>query len=334
MSIDFRCGTSPDAIPSPFVLAPMAAFTSWPLRLLCQEQGAGCSITEMVGAGQLVSRSNPGHTSRLLARHADEQRTGVQLLGSDPSIMAEAARMVADRGFAFVDLNAACPARRIMHAGAGAALLENPGRIAALLTALAQAGLPVTIKLRSGTACSPAAARAAIKIAEDCGLAAVWLHARRVPRGWRPSTAPDYAAAAEAVAAARIPVFISGDIMTAERAVQVLRRTGAAGVMIARGALGNPFIFRQAAALLAGEPLPAISAAETLAAVQRHFDGLRELLGEQTASLNMRTLLSLYLRPYPFLAKLLPRAKQVSSGRDINSLLSEVKHLLLTSPPL
>jgi len=334
MAIDFRCGASPHAIPSPFVLAPMAAYTSWPLRLLCQDHGAGCCLTEMVGASQLVKQRRSPHTTRLLARHADEQRTGVQLLGSDPAIMAEAARLIAGLGFAFVDLNAACPARRVMHAGAGAALLEKPGRIAALLRALAPAGLPITIKLRAGTASAPEAARAAISAAEDCGAAAVWLHARRVARGARQHAGPDYAAAAEAVAAARVPVFVSGGITSASKAAEVLRRTKAAGVMIARGALGNPFIFRTAAALLAGGPLPRISAAEVLAAVQRHFAGLRDLLGEQTACLHMRTLLGLYFKPHPAAAPLLPKTKQVASAQDIGALLCEAQRLLLSAEML
>lgn len=316
-------------VTSPFVLSPMASFTSWPFRLICQQYGAGCTITEMTKPEHIIRKTNPPLIKQLLMRHPDERITGAQLVGADPAHMEGAAKIIADTGFDFLDLNAACPARRIRKSGAGGALLEQPERIAGLLNALAKSGLPITIKLRSGSRKSPKAALEAVRIAADCGVSAIWFHARNIYQGYDSREKPDHRFSSEIVAKAAVPVFVGGGIETAQHAVKVLHETGAAGVLIARGALGNPFIFRDALAILNGSQPSPVPLTEVVSAMREHFKGILTLMGERKAFLHMRTLFQQYLRFSNSLEPFVEKGKLVTSSRQAYELLDAMEKQVL-----
>jgi tRNA-dihydrouridine synthase B len=312
------------SVASPFVLSPMASLTSWPLRILCQRYGAGCTIGEMAKPEYIVRQPGSSRNRQLLARHPDERFTGVQLVGADPFQMQEAAKIVADMGFDFIDLNAACPARRIRKHGAGGALLENPDRIAPLLRALAKGGLPVTIKLRSGSKQTPRAALEALKIADDCGVSAIWFHARSIHNSYDCGRKPDHNFSSEVVASAVAPVFVGGGIETASEAVRVLRETGAAGVLIARGAIGNPFIFRDAMALLNGSKTTPVPLGEVLSVMLEHFNGISTLMGENKACHLMRTLFQHYLGAEKAFEPFVEKGKKAATSRQVYEIIEDM----------
>jgi nifR3 family TIM-barrel protein len=317
----------PLALESNLVLAPMHGHTHLAMRLLCRRFGAALAHTPMVtpealllgdpkaarvlAAGLLrrpVLRSGNGKAA---AAKDESSRFGcegwtpadrplsIQLLPADPGALAEAVRLIADHGAAdTVDLNFACPSRRTLRSGRGGAILRQPDLAARLVAAAAGAAhLPVTVKLRTAFGSEGGDAGRAFDVArcaEDAGAVAVTLHARSVVQGY--SGRADWDAIAEWSARLAVPVFGSGDLRSAEAILEMLTRTGCAGASVARGALGAPWIFRQAIDLARSGTCSPASMAERRLAVLAHFDGLAEEYGEATAVRLMHKLGSYYAR--------------------------------------
>jgi tRNA-dihydrouridine synthase B len=246
------------SIACPFVLAPMEEHTSLPFRMQARRFGAGLVYGERLDAEDVAARDK--RALKLLATEPGERPAAAQISTKDPAAAAEAAKVCAERGFAVVDLNGECPVKRVIGKGAGGALMSDPaliGRlVAAMVQALAGTRIPVTVKLRSGPDDDHETAIDCTKAAADAGAAAVMVHSRSVAKGYA-GPAED-AVCARVKAAASIPVIASGGVRTAEDAVALLRSTGCDGVAIARGCLGNPWIFARAKALLAGSALPSV----------------------------------------------------------------------------
>ncbi|MEK7412243.1 MAG: tRNA-dihydrouridine synthase family protein, partial [Planctomycetota bacterium] len=237
----------------PFVLAPMEEHTSLPMRLRMRHHGAGLVYAERLDAEDVAARDK--RALKLLTTEPSERPAVAQISTRDPAIAAEATRVCAERGFAIVDLNGECPIKRVLAKGAGGALMNEPERFAELVAAMVKAtDLPITVKLRSGPDDDHETATACARAAADAGAAAVMVHARSVAKGYAGDALPEVCARVKA--AVLIPVIASGGVRTAVDAVTVLRSTGCDGVAIARGCLGNPWIFAHARALLTGSPIP------------------------------------------------------------------------------
>ena len=235
------------------VLAPLAGIGNWFVRLQAKRHGAGLAVSEMVSSFAVHYR-NERTCTELLRIHPDEHPVSVQLFGHDPDVMASAAERVAAAGADLIDLNMGCPVPKVCKTGAGAALLEDPARAVALARAAARgSGLPVTVKLRSGQRPGEnSGIEVARRLVFDAGIAGLCIHPRHASQ--RHSGAPDYALARSLVDELPVPVLISGGLHTAERARAAFEQTDAAGVMLARGTLGNPWLFEQLLGDRDGEP--------------------------------------------------------------------------------
>jgi tRNA-dihydrouridine synthase B len=236
----------------------MEEHTNLPFRLLMKQFGASLVCTERVDAADVARRER--RALRLLHTMPQETPRAGQISGADPATMAKAARVVEEQGFDLVDLNFECPIRRLLNRGEGGALLGDPSAIGRIVAAVRRAvSIPVTLKIRSGPDHSRETAVEVARAAQDAGAAAVDVHARTVAQGY--VGGPDWSVVARVKQAVRIAVLGSGGVRRAEDALRFLRETGADGVAIGRGCLGNPWIFQQARALFQGNagvrgPLP------------------------------------------------------------------------------
>ena len=229
-------------ISHPFALAPMEEHTNPPFRLLSRQLGAGLLCTERIDSSDVAKRDR--RALRLLETAPGESPCAGQISGIDPVEMAEAARVVEERGFAIVDLNFECPIRRLIQRGEGGALLSDPAAIGRIVTAVVKAvSVPVTLKIRTGPDESNETCIEVGRAAEQSGAAAVDLHARSVRQAYVGEA--DWSAVTRLKQEVSIPVLGSGSVRSPADAVRFLRETGADGVAIGRGCLGNPWIFKQ-----------------------------------------------------------------------------------------
>ena len=237
------------AISSRLTLAPMEEHTNFPFRLLMKQAGAGLVITERIDAADVARRDR--RALRLLYTQPAESPRSGQISGADPETMAAASRVIAEQGFDLVDLNFECPIRRLLGRGEGGALMGSPERIGQIVAAVVRAvSIPVTIKIRSGPDAGQETAVEVAQRAEDAGAAAVSVHARSVQQAYVGE--PDWGVLARVKQATCLPVIGGGGIRVAGDALRMLAETGLDAVSIGRGCLGNPWIFRQARALLSG----------------------------------------------------------------------------------
>ncbi len=291
-------------------LAPMAGLTDRAMRLLALEAGAGFAMTEVVNAAGIVRDS--ARTLHYLETGPGERPVAAHLYGSDPAVLAEAARRAeALQRFAFIDINAGCPVRKIVAKGAGAALMADPGRVEAIVRAVAGAvSLPVTVKTRLGLQPGERLLDAVARAVEAGGGAALFVHGRYA--ALKHAGPADWAPVAEIRARLSIPVFGNGGIDSAADAGRLLARWGLDGAIIGRAAVGNPWIFRDILRLERGEPAAGCSAAEWQAMWRRHLQELLALrvlerrrrraarkTDEQAAVLAFRPHLYRYIRGLP-----------------------------------
>jgi tRNA-dihydrouridine synthase B len=302
-------------IPGNLFMAPMAGYTDAAFRALCVEQGADLTFTEMVSAEGLARGGEP--TWALLSRAENETHWGVQLFGSEPRALAAAANLLAPLRPSLLDLNCGCSVPKVLKAGAGAALL------AALVRALREnSGAPVTVKIRSGWDSASLNYLQVAEAAVRAGAAAVCLHPRTRAQGF--TGRADWTQIAELKRRLGAPVFGSGDVFSADDALRLARETGCDAVLLARGALGNPFLFAEARRLFAGlPPGPAPSPAERLQAALRQLAGAVRLYGEATACREMRKHFCAYTRGLPGGAHLRSLAVAARTVTDYQALAAE-----------
>jgi nifR3 family TIM-barrel protein len=273
-------------IPNRVALAPLAGIGNWFVRLQARRHGAGLVVSEMVSSFAVHHR-NERTCTELLRIHPDERVGGpvsIQLFGHDPDVMASAAECVAAAGADLIDINMGCPVPKVCKTGAGAALLADPARAVAVARAAARgSGLPVTVKLRSGVRPGDRSGiEVAHRLAESGVVAGICLHPRHASQ--RHSGRPDYELARELVEQLPVPVVLSGGLRTAERAREAYEQTGAAAIALARGSLGNPWLFSQLLGLTVGEP----SREQILAELDWVIDRAIEHLGYERAGRYLR----------------------------------------------
>jgi tRNA-dihydrouridine synthase B len=279
------------------ILAPMAGVTDKPFRLLCKQLGAGLAMSEMTTSDPRFWR-----TEKSLRRmdHVDEPvPVGVQIAGTVPEVMAEAARHNVDHGAQVIDINMGCPAKKVCNAWAGSALMRDEDLVARICTAVVRAvDVPVTLKIRTGWDATHRNAPAIARIAQGCGIAALAVHGRT--RDQQYTGLAEYDTIAEIKSLLSIPVIANGDIDSPQRAAFVLRHTGADAVMIGRAAQGRPWIFGEIAHYLAtGELLPPPSLARIRDILLGHLDALHDFYGEPAGVRIARKHLGWYAKDRP-----------------------------------
>jgi nifR3 family TIM-barrel protein len=272
------------------LLAPLAGIGNWFVRLQARRHGAGLAVSEMVSSFGLHYR-NERTLRELLRLHPDEHPVSVQLFGQDPEVMRSAASIVAEAGADLIDINMGCPVRKVCKTGAGAALLSRPELAIEIARAAREGGgVPVTVKLRSGL--EPGGREGyelAMRLVDEAGVAAIAFHPRTAATQHKGE--PDYALSRELVEQLDAPMIISGGLDTAEAARRAYERSGAAAVMIARGSLGNPWIFEELTGRRAGPPSREEMVAELLWVVDR----AEEHLGPGRAARYLRKFYPWYL---------------------------------------
>ena len=287
----------PYQIQNQTVLAPMAGVTDLPFRRLCRKMGAGLVVSEMVAADPNTWSTRK---SRLRVQFGDEPAPrSVQIAGYDPQMMAEAALFNVQLGAEIIDINMGCPAKKVCKRAAGSALLQNPELVESILTAVVSAvDVPVTLKIRTGWDRQNRNAETIARIAEDSGVAALAVHGRT--KACRFVGEVEYNTIAKVVDAVSIPVLANGDITDPQRAVSVLKHTGAAAVMIGRAAQGNPWIFNQINHFLKyDQPLSPPSMEECSQVMSEHLLALHEFYGETGGVRISRKHIGWYINPLP-----------------------------------
>ena len=306
-------------LPINLLLAPMAGITNLPVRLMARECGASLAFTEMVSVNGLVRDGKK--TFGLLASTPEDRPLGIQLFGDDPALLAEGARLVEGYG-ELIDINMGCPVRKVVNSGAGSALLQDPGKVAAIVREVRRATpLPLTVKIRTGWSADSDNFLEIGRIAAAEGCDAITLHPRSRSQMFEGHS--DWVKIAALKEAVAIPVIGSGDLFTATDVVRMIEETGCDGVMLARGALGNPWLFREAADLLEGREPAVPTPAERLAVSLRHLELFIELSGERVALREMRKHLSWYARGLSGAAQFRDRINRITGKAAIVAALED-----------
>ena len=311
---------------TPVVLAPMAGITNAAYRRLCAEQGAGLYVCEMITSRGLVEGDQ--HTLDMLVFDESERVRSVQLYGTDPTHVARATEILcADHGVSHVDLNFGCPVPKVTRKGGGGALPWKRGLLARILegavAAASRYDVPVTIKTRKGLDEDHLTFLDAGRIAQESGCAAIALHGRTVAQAY--SGQADWDAIGELVAAVDIPVLGNGDIWEAADALRMVEQTGAAGVVVGRGCLGRPWLFRDLAAAFAGDDVATLPRlGEVAAMMRRHAELLVSHLGERQGCQEFRKHVSWYLKGFAAGGEMRRSLGLVDSLATLDDLLSRL----------
>lgn len=291
------------------ILAPMAGVTDQPFRKLCREQGCGLLYTEMVSAKAILYHNR--NTQKLLEVDPAERPIAVQLFGSDPEIVSEMAAQISEGPYDIIDFNMGCPVPKVVNNGEGSALMKNPGLAEQILSALVRkVKKPVTVKIRKGFDEDQVNAVEIARIAEYCGVAAVAVHGRTRQQFY--SGKADWDIIRQVKEAVRIPVIGNGDVVSPESAEAMLRETGCDGIMIGRGAQGNPWLFGQILHWMeTGEKKAPPTKEELKQMILCHARLLVEHKGNYTGIREMRKHVAWYTAGYPHSAKLRARINEV-----------------------
>lgn len=299
-------------------LAPMAGVTDAAMRLLCHEQGAAWSVSEMLSAkGWMFSGGQNRNARALLERLNGEGTAALQLFGREPEYIAAAVRDLADAGFEFYDLNFGCPAPKITGNGEGSALMREPELIGRIVRAAVDAAgkRPVTVKIRAGWDETCVNAPEVAQICEQAGAAAIAVHGRT--RMQQYSGKADWSVIRQVKARVAVPVFGNGDVASGADALRMLDATGCDAVLVARAAEGNPWIFREIAAALEGRACPPPTGRERVETALRHFDLETRLHGERGGMLEMRKHIAWYVAGMRGAARFREQINALADAEDV-----------------
>lgn len=310
------------ALENNLILAPMAGVTDLPFRILCKEQGAGLICMEMVSAKAILYKNK--NTKELLSIDEREHPVSLQLFGSDPDVISEIAKEIEELPFDILDINMGCPVPKVVNNGDGSALMKNPLLAAQIIEKTAGAiQKPVTVKIRKGFDDAHVNAVEMAHIAQESGAAAVAVHGRTREQFY--SGKADWEIIRQVKEAVTIPVIGNGDLVTGEDVKSMEKQTGCDGFMIARGAQGNPWIFRNILHYMeTGETLQKPPMEEMVQMMLRHARMLTAYKGEHTGIREMRKHAAWYTGGYRNAAKLRGRINEIESYQELSSLFDEV----------
>ena len=305
---------------NPYILAPMAGVTDLPFRLLCKEQGAGLLCMEMISAKALQYKNK--NTKALLSIHPQEYPVSLQLFGSDPQIISEQAKIIEELPFQILDINMGCPVPKVVRNGEGSALMKNPGLVYDIVSATVKAiQKPVTVKIRKGFDDSCINAVEIAKIIEEAGASAVAVHGRTREQYY--SGKADWDIIRQVKEAVKIPVIGNGDVTSGEKALAMKEETGCDGVMIGRGAQGNPWIFRELLEYEKSGKLPDRPTVQTIRETMlRHARLQIEFKGDYLGIREMRKHVAWYTKGLKGSARLREAINQVESYEELENLLN------------
>ena len=306
---------------NPYILAPMAGVTDLPFRLLCREQGVGLLCMEMVSAKAI--QYNNKNTKALLEIHPEEPPVSLQLFGSEPDVISEIAKQIEELPFSILDINMGCPVPKIVRNGEGSALMKNPKLVHEIVSKTVKAiEKPVTVKIRKGFDDSCINAVEIAKIIEDAGAAAVAVHGRTREQYY--SGKADWDIIRQVKEAVSIPVIGNGDVVSGESAIAMQKETGCDGVMIGRGAQGNPWIFSELLEYEKTGKMPERPSLEEIRKmILRHAQLQLEYKGEYLGIREMRKHVAWYTTGLPNSAKLRAEINAVETYEQLESLLKE-----------
>ncbi len=308
------------------ILAPLAGITNLPFRLMAKASGCGLVCSEMISANGLVYHC--AKTEQMLNSAPEEKPISVQIFGSDPGIMAEAAAIVESKGADIVDINFGCSVRKVIKTGSGVALMKTPNQAVALLKAVRQAiRIPLTIKIRSGWDASGREALNIAGIAQDCGVDAIAVHPRTAGQHFRGLA--DWSIITAVKKSVNIPVIGNGDIVSARDALKMLEETGCDAVMIGRRAIGNPTIFSRVLARIKGEEPAREDLSRQFDVMTQYFKASVDYIGEEAACRMMRSRLSWFTRGMWNSKKFRESIKHLSSEEEGVELIGAYRNSLL-----
>lgn len=305
----------------PVALAPMAGITDMPFRIICSKLGCGLVVSEMVSAKGLLYKNVK--TFDMLRVAPEERPAAIQLFGSNPQELARAAKIAEAEGADIIDFNMGCPVPKIVNNGEGSALMKNPQLAYEILARMADAvNIPITVKIRSGWDAAHINAPEIAQFAEKAGVAAIAVHGRTREQFYNGKA--DWQVIKAVKDAVKIPVFGNGDILSAEDGLRMFKETGCDGLMIGRGADGNPWIFAElAAALGANGEKHEVTLAERMAMILRHLQMLIDFKGEIVAVKEMRRHAGAYLKGMPMAAEYRRRINALNTYEEFYQLISE-----------
>lgn len=310
---------------SPTVMAPLAGVTNLPFRLMVKEMGAGLVVSEMVSANGLIYESDK--TYRLMESKTQEKPLSIQLFGSDPAMMAEAARRVEEAGAEMIDINCGCSVKKVLKTGSGSALMGTPKLARDIFRAVKEAiSIPLTVKMRSGWDPSGDDAMLLARFAEEVGVDAVAVHPRTAKQAFRGHS--DWSVIKKVKEALSIPVIGNGDILTPEDAIRMFDTTGCDAVMVGRAAIGDPAIFKRTNALLSGDIVKP-TLVDHFAMMERYFtDSLDYFTDEFIACKTMRSRLGWFVKGLPDCSTFRQNAISLSTREEGLALIRSYKEKL------
>ncbi|CAN2041240.1 tRNA-dihydrouridine synthase [Candidatus Magnetomoraceae bacterium gMMP-15] len=308
---------------NPLILAPLAGITNLPFRLIIKKTGCAMVCSEMISSNGLVYNSDK--TYELLASSEKEKPLSIQIFGSNPEIMAQAAQIIVNHGADVLDINLGCSVRKVVKTGSGVALMREPELAKKILRAIRKAiDIPFTIKIRSGWDKSGEDALKIAKLAESCGVDAITLHPRTATQGFGGKA--DWSLISRVKKLVSIPVIGNGDIVHAEDAIKMRNETGCDGIMIGRAAIGNPWIFEQIFALMKKKPLPELSLEQRFEFMRIYLENSVKYLGEKRACRMMRSRLIWFSKGIPHSKKFREAIKYIKTKQEGNMLIDEFKN--------
>jgi nifR3 family TIM-barrel protein len=306
-----------------YVLGPMAGVTDLPFRLLCREQGAGLLCMEMISAKGIYYHNK--NTESMLQIHPDETPVSLQLFGSDPEIVSEMAKQIEERPFAILDINMGCPVPKVVKNGEGSALMKEPKLVYKLVNAVVKAiKKPVTVKIRKGFDDDHVNAVEIAKIIEEAGASAVAVHGRTREQYY--SGKADWNIIRQVKEAVHIPVIGNGDVTSPERAEAMRKETGCDGIMIARGAQGNPWIFSELISYEeTGQIPPRPDLTEIREMMLRHARLQITYKGEKAGIREMRKHVAWYTKGLPGSSRFRDEINRVESYEELEKILTVIR---------